>query len=233
MRNEARGNEAQILYQIIRGRRSIRQYRDQPVKRVIIERLLTAAAWAPSAHNRRPWRFIVIDNDYTKERLTDAMNAVLRADLAADGLSPDQIEAHAARRRARLTRAPVLVLLCMTMADMDDYPDDERRHAEWTMATQSVALAGQNLLLAAHAEGLGTCWLCAPLFCPDVVRDVLGLPADWEPQAFISLGWPAERRPTTDGSTELTEVRRPPSKRPQTADGSTELTEVRRPPIVE
>ena len=56
----------------------------------------------------------------------------------------------------------------------------------------SVALAGQNLLLAAHAEGLGACWLCAPLFCPDVVRDTLGLPEDWQPQAFISLGWPDE-----------------------------------------
>jgi nitroreductase len=80
----------------------------------------------------------------------------------------------------------------MTMADMDRYPDPKRRRAEWTMATQSLALAGQNLLLAAHAEGLGACWLCAPLFCPEVVRAALGLPEDWEPQAFISLGWPDE-----------------------------------------
>ena len=98
----------------------------------------------------------------------------------------------AARRRARLTRAPLLILLCVSMAEMQAYPDAKRQHAEWTMATQSLALAGQNLLLAAHAEGLGACWLCAPLFCPEVVRDTLGLPHDWEPQAFISLGWPAE-----------------------------------------
>jgi coenzyme F420-0:L-glutamate ligase/coenzyme F420-1:gamma-L-glutamate ligase len=209
MRNEGMRDEARILYRLINRRRSIRRYRDQPVERATIERLLTAAASAPSAHDRRPWRFVVIDNDYTKERLADAMNTVLRADLATDGLPPDQIEVHAARRRTRLTHAPALILLCMTMADMDDYPDEERRRAEWIMATQSVALAGQNLLLAAHAEGLGACWLCAPLFCPDVVRDVLALPPDWEPQAFISLGWPAERRPTTDGSTELTKVRRP------------------------
>jgi len=120
------------------------------------------------------------------------MNAVLQADLAGDGLPADQIQAQAARRRARLTRAPVLILLCLTMSDMDDYPDEKRRRAEWIMATQSLALAGQNLLLAAHAEGLGACWLCAPLFCPDVVRETLDLPSDWEPQAFISLGWPAE-----------------------------------------
>lgn len=185
---------ATTLYQIVRRRRSIRRYTGRPVERTLIERLLDAAAWAPSAHNRQPWRFVVIEDDKTKERLADAMNAVLRADLAADGLSLEQIAAHAARRRARLTRAPILILLCMTLADMDDYPDEKRRHAEWTMATQSVALAGQNLLLAAHAEGLGACWLCAPLFCPDVVRETLGLPEDWEPQAFISLGWPDESR---------------------------------------
>jgi coenzyme F420-0:L-glutamate ligase/coenzyme F420-1:gamma-L-glutamate ligase len=183
---------AQTLYQLIRERRSIRSYGDRPVERGLIERLLTAAIWAPSAHNRQPWRFAVIRDDDTKARLADAMNAVLRADLAADDLTPDQIEAHAARRRARLIRAPVLIVLCITMTDMDEYPDEKRSRTEWVMATQSLALAGQNLLLAAHAEGLGACWLCAPLFCPEVVRETLGLPPDWEPQAFISLGWPAE-----------------------------------------
>jgi F420 biosynthesis protein FbiB-like protein len=183
---------AQTLYQLIHERRSIRRYTGQPVARALVERLLRAATWAPSAHNRQPWRFVVIEDKDTQARLADAMNVALRSDLAADGLPADQIQAQAARRRARLTRAPVLVVLCITMADMDDYPDRVRRRAEWVMATQSLALAGQNLLLAAQAEGLGGCWLCAPLFCPDVVRDSLDLPPDWEPQAFISLGWPAE-----------------------------------------
>jgi coenzyme F420-0:L-glutamate ligase/coenzyme F420-1:gamma-L-glutamate ligase len=192
--NEGNGkvNPAETVYQIMRQRRSVRRYADRPVNRALIERLLEAAMWAPSAHNRQPWRFAVIQDQDHQERLAGAMNAALRADLAADGLSPERIEAEASRRRDRLTRAPALILLCMTMADMDDYPGPKRRQAEWTMATQSLALAGQNLLLAAHAEGLGACWLCAPLFCPDVVRDSLGLPEHWQPQAFISLGWPAE-----------------------------------------
>jgi nitroreductase len=62
------------------------------------------------------------------------------------------------------------------------------------MAAQSVAVAAQNILLMAHTEGLGACWMCAPLFCPDVVRAALSLPADWEAQALITVGFPAEQR---------------------------------------
>jgi len=58
-------------------------------------------------------------------------------------------------------------------------------------------MAGQNLLLAAHVLGLGACWLCAPLFCPDVVRDTLALPPDWQPQGLITAGYPAETREKT------------------------------------
>jgi nitroreductase len=77
---------------------------------------------------------------------------------------------------------------------MDSYPDAVRSRAEWTMAVQSVALASQNLLLAAHAAGLGVCWMCAPLFIPALVRDALDLPEAWEPQAVLTLGYPAEER---------------------------------------
>ena len=58
------------------------------------------------------------------------------------------------------------------------------------MAVQSFGAALQNVLLAASALGLAGYWLSAPLFCPDVARDTLALPADWQPQAFIALGWP-------------------------------------------
>jgi nitroreductase len=65
------------------------------------------------------------------------------------------------------------------------------------MGAQSVAIAVQNLFLAAHVEGLGACWMCAPLFCPDVVTTVLDLPPDWEPQALITMGYPAEVKTST------------------------------------
>lgn len=120
------------------------------------------------------------------------MGQKLQADLAADG-TPEAIMAQdVARSYARLTQAPLLILLCLTMADMDSYPDPTRQQYEWVMAVQSTAMAGQNLLLAAHEAGLGACWLCAPLFCAEVVRQTLDLPADWQPQALITVGYPAE-----------------------------------------
>jgi F420 biosynthesis protein FbiB-like protein len=122
------------------------------------------------------------------------MGAKLRADLLADGVPADAIERDVGRSYERLTSAPLLILVCLTMAEMDRYADAARQQNEWLMAVQSVAMAGQNLLLAAHADGLGACWLCAPLFAADAVRDILDLPADWQPQGLISVGYPAETR---------------------------------------
>jgi nitroreductase len=64
------------------------------------------------------------------------------------------------------------------------------------MGVQSVALACQNLLLAAHHHGLAGCWMCAPLFCPDLVIETLALPATWQPQALLTLGYPLDDAPT-------------------------------------
>lgn len=178
-------------------RRSVRRYTSEPVPRPLIEELLAAAAWAPSAHNRQPWRFAVTTDRAVIERLARAMGERLRRDLEADGVAGDVIDADAGRSYARITGAAAVIVLCLTMADMDNYPDQRRAALEKVMAVQSTALAGQNLLLAAHAAGLGACWMCAPLFCPDTVCDALDLPDDWEPQALVTLGWPAEARTKT------------------------------------
>ena len=185
------------LIELIHSRRSIRRYTDAAVPPELVERLLTAATWAPSAHNRQPWRFAILDDAATKVRLAAAMGERLRRDLAADGLDAAAIERDAGRSHARISGAPLLILLCLTLADMDAYPDTRRRGHEMTMAVQSAAMAGQNLLLAAHALGLGACWLCAPLFCADTVREALALPVDWQPQGLITVGFPAEERTKT------------------------------------
>jgi len=179
------------------SRRSIRRYQAESVPPELIEQLLTAAAWAPSAHNRQPWRFAVITEGETKHKLATAMGNKLRADLTADQAPPDLIEKDTSRSYQRITNAPLLVLFCLSMADMDSYPDPVRQQHEWTMAVQSTAMAAQNLLLAAHALDLGACWMCAPLFCPDLVKQTLALPDEWQPQALITVGYPAEAKQKT------------------------------------
>jgi coenzyme F420-0:L-glutamate ligase/coenzyme F420-1:gamma-L-glutamate ligase len=177
---------------LMRTRRSIRRYDGRPVESTILREIVSRGALAPSAHNRQPWRFVTVTSHDDKARLAQAMGARLRADRSRDGDDRTAIEADVSRSYARLTEAPALVLVCLTMEDMDRYVDDRRHAAEHQMAVQSTAMAVQNLLLAAHSIGLGACWMCAPLFCPDTVLDALSLPAHWEPQAIVTVGWPAD-----------------------------------------
>ena len=181
-------------------RRSIRRFTDQPVPPDLVDAVLAAASAAPSPHNRQPWRFAVL-RGAARPRLAAAMADRLRIDRSRDGDPPDLIERDARRSFDRITSAPVSLLACLSMADMDVYPDERRSTAERWMAGQAVACAIHSVLLAAASHQLGACWMCAPLFCPEAARAALDLPPDWEPQALITLGWPAdagrirERRP--------------------------------------
>ncbi|HLE22713.1 MAG TPA: nitroreductase family protein [Anaerolineales bacterium] len=179
------------LLDLFRLRRSVRRFTDAPVDKAGLERVLEAARLAPSAHNRQPWRFVVVQGE-ARARLAEAMAARLRSDRLADGAAPEDVEADAARSRDRLTKAPAAILVCLTMEAMDRYPDARRAQAERLMAVQSVAMAGENLLLAAAAEGWGACWMCAPLFAGEEARRALDLPAAWEPQGLVLLGQAAE-----------------------------------------
>ena len=180
--------------ELVQSRRSIRRYQQRPIAQSVLEELLTAATWAPSAHNRQPWRFCVVTSAATKFALSERMGEQWRKDLTVDNADPDFIERRVAISHARITGAAALVVANVSMEEMDQYPDRVRAEAEWTMAVQSVALACQNLLLAAHQQGLGACWMCAPLFVPTLVREVLTLPDSWHPQALITLGYPAESK---------------------------------------
>jgi F420 biosynthesis protein FbiB-like protein len=193
--NSHRTNDAVspgALYALLGSRRSIRRYRADPVPAELVQRLVQAAGAAPSAHNRQPWRFVVIDDAAAKVKLARAMGDRLAEDRTRDGDDAEAIRLDVERSFTRIIGAPVVILACLTLGEMDAYPDAKRREAEFLMAVQSTAMATQNLLLAAHAEGLGACWLCAPLFCADTVRAALALPADWQPQGLITLGFPQQ-----------------------------------------
>ncbi len=128
-----------------------------------------------------------------RRRLADAIGTRWTRDLRRSGINEKIITAEIKFSTTRT--APVLVLPCLSMEEMDRYPDRQRRRAECAMGIQSVAAAIQNLLLAAHAVGLGACWCCAPLFCQGLAARVLRLPRTWEPQALITIGFPRHSPP--------------------------------------
>jgi F420 biosynthesis protein FbiB-like protein len=132
----------------------------------------------------------VITSREIKENLADAMASDFERDLAGDGLSPEKIQAQIKRSKDRITCAPAAILLCLDMSEMDAYPDEKRSHAEYMMAAQSAAAAGMQLLLAAHAEGLGGVWACWPLFVQETIQRTLNLSPTWEPQGMFFIGYP-------------------------------------------
>lgn len=180
------------LAKFLRSRRSVRRFLQEPVPRELLDRILETATWAPSSHNRQPWRFAILITTAAKARLAEEMGAAFRRDLLADGLPPGEAEKLVERSRDRIMDAPLSIVLCLDPTLGDSYPDPARQMAEYLMGVQSVALAAGTLLLAAHAEGLGGVWVCAPLFAPEAVRRALDLPLEWQPQGLLLLGWPAK-----------------------------------------
>jgi F420 biosynthesis protein FbiB-like protein len=175
----------------IEARRSIRAFTPEPVDRAALDALVEAACLAPAPHHSRPWRFVVIDTDAGKTALADGMGERWRADLAGDGASAERVDELVAASHAKITGAPALVLGCLTWNGLDRYPDETRQRAEWGMALLSLGAAVENLMLSAAGAGLASCWVAAPIFCPEAARDALELAAEWLPHALVLVGHPA------------------------------------------
>jgi len=172
------------------ARRSIRSFDRKAVDRATLDHLVEAASLAPAPHHSRPWRWCVIDSDDGREALATGMGARWRVDLASDGKSSDRIDELVGASHVKLTTAPALLLGCLTWDGLDRYPDERRRHAEWGMALLSLGASVENLMLAAADSGLASCWVAAPIFCPEESRHALALPGDWSPQALVLVGHP-------------------------------------------
>lgn len=180
------------MYGAVTSRRSVRSFRKVNVPDTLIRRVLNYGVWAPSAHNSQPWRFILIKDTFIRSSLIQEMSVLFEKDMRKDKYAPEEIERKLSRSKSILLKAPVLILVCLDTRGMQKYCDEERNSNEYFMAVQSVAAAIQNILLGAHFEGLGACWLCAPLFCKDLVVEKLNLPVTYVPQSFIVMGYPDE-----------------------------------------
>jgi coenzyme F420-0:L-glutamate ligase / coenzyme F420-1:gamma-L-glutamate ligase len=181
---------ARVVPAFLEARRSIRAFLPKAVGRTDLDALVEAACIAPAPHHSRPWRFVVVDGAESKEALAAGMGDRWRADLEGDGVSPERVRELVDASHAKITGAPALVLGCLTWDGLDRYPDAERQRAEWGMALLSLGAAVENLMLAAADRALASCWVAAPIFCPEAARDALALPDEWLPHALVMVGHP-------------------------------------------
>ncbi len=176
-------SQAQLL------RRSVRRFADRAVEAQLIESAVAEALTAPAPHHTRPTRFVWLADRDRRVELLDRMKDAWRADLTGDGKPADAVERRVARGQI-LYDAPEVLIPFMVPDGAHHYPDAVRTQAEHTMFTVAVGAAVQALLVALATRGVGSCWIGSTIFAADVVRDVLDLPAEWEPLGAIAIGYP-------------------------------------------
>ena len=177
--------QAQLL------RRSVRSFAAAAVDPELIEAAAAEALTAPAPHHTRPVRFVWLTDPHRRIDLLDRMKQAWRTDLAADGRAADAIERRVNRGQI-LYDAPEVLIPVLVPEGAHHYPDAARTAAEHTMFTVAAGAAVQGLLVALAVRGLGSCWIGSTIFAPDIVRDVLELPPDWQPLGAVAIGHPSE-----------------------------------------
>jgi nitroreductase len=173
------------FFTVVLNQRTCRQFSERPVDNELVERCLEAAVHAPSAENRQPWVFVVVQDPAQRE----AVNALTRRAWREGGrahsetrLDPAFLKEVDEGAERGMALAPILVVVC----------GDTAIGLEVVMPA-SVFPAIQNLLLAAHAVGLGSALTTLATRYADDLRNVLDLPVSVHPMAVIPLGWPARQ----------------------------------------
>ncbi|MEN4017157.1 MAG: nitroreductase family protein [Methanobacterium sp.] len=152
------------LFDAIMNRRSIRKFKDEVLEDELIEKIVEAGIWAPSAGDLESWDAVIVKDEQTKVQI-----------------------AVAAYVQEFAAKAPVLIVICANMANSGAIYGKRGREL---YCIQDASCAAQNMMLAAYALGLGTTWIGA--FKEEDVADLLQLPSHVRPVALIPIGYPDE-----------------------------------------
>ncbi len=168
------------LYEAIKGRRSVRQFKEDVVPEELIERILQIAMWAPSGMNQQNWYFVVVKGEQLRrlrQLSKQAFDKHIKGVVSLVFHGNPAILEDTRRFFSTLGNAPVAISVYRAETPEGDLTD-----------IQSVAAAIQNLLLAAYAEGLGACWMTGPLPLEEEINELLGVQGK-RLQALIPLGY--------------------------------------------
>jgi nitroreductase len=200
------------VYEAIYGRRSIRGFRPDPVPVRLLDEIVDAARWAPSAQDIQPWELILLGGDVfteLKARMTEKLEAKEPSNLDLPGLDlPEKYTRRAAENRERVDKiqfppgtkdlqqkrdefwvkggcfhnAPNAMVVCIDKALLPLY-------------LLEAGIITQTICLAAYARGLGTCIMRRPLWWPDLIREALGIPPSKMMVISIAIGYPDTTAP--------------------------------------
>jgi nitroreductase len=173
------------FFSVVRTQRAHRAFTTEAVPDELVERVLEAATYAPSAENTQPWVFIVVRDSTARARIGELNCQVWEGggrEFSRPRLSPEVFAKVEAGATGGIANAPVLIVVC----------GDTSRCVEAVLES-SVWPAVQNLLLAAHALGLGSALTTITTVFGDELRSLLALPDHVRPLGVVPLGWPAKQ----------------------------------------
>jgi nitroreductase len=167
------------LFEVIKSRRAVRMYKPDPVKRDVLMKIFEAGNWAPSGMNRQQWEVLVVTGE-KKEQMGQSYGKIGES-YAADWESSAR---DSFLQYSRTYGGAPLILVILTDASDND--------AIRKMNIESASASLENIMLAARALGLGTCWMTGPLQDEKNLRQILDIPAEKEIVAITPLGYPVE-----------------------------------------
>ena len=198
--------QAEPILSVMAARRSVRRFSPDAPPRELVLRAIEAATHAPSGMNKQPWRFVVVSNDEVKAEMVRCVSEEIEKilEVLAGGKYTEKVGDYLRCYATTFCNAPVVInvlyreygQVIASLMERENIFYAENQEEAANPAMQSVSAAIQNLQLAAHALGLATCWMTAPLFAKQQLHELLEVEEPWQMAAVVPIGYPLKEHRT-------------------------------------